>query len=115
MMLEGMFRFREKHGDTLQFIMAATPEQLLEIAAGTAARNHPLVQNFNNAQAPAFYQKTDDLRRMIVQEMRRHADFKGMVIRHVARMQPQGQDSHNKEIKKGKQQAGGSSGEKKEK
>src|SRR6516225_8801010 len=97
MKLEGMPRFQEVHGDTLRFIMAATPEQLLEIAAGTAAKNHPLVQNFNKAQA-------DDLRRMIVKDMRRHADFRGMIIRSVARMRPQGQVSEPQEPKKGKPQ-----------
>jgi hypothetical protein len=115
MKLEGMPRFQEAHGDTLRFIMAATPEQLLEIAAGTAARNHPLVQNLGNAQAPAYYQKTDDLRRMIVKEMRRHADFRGMVIRCVARMQPQGEGSLAQEPKKGKQRPSQGSLEKKEK
>jgi hypothetical protein len=96
MKLEGMPRFRELHGDTLDFIMAASPEQLLAIVAGTAARDRPLVQNFNNAQA-------DDLRRMIIRDMRRHADFRGMVIRSIARMQPQRQGSKAQEPKKGKQ------------
>jgi hypothetical protein len=115
MTLEGMPRFREKHGDTLDFILAATPEQLLEIAAGTAARGASLVTNFNNPNAVNFFHKTDDLRRMIVQQMRRHSDFRGMVIRAVDRMQVQGQGSQNQEGKKGKQQANPNPVQKKEK
>jgi hypothetical protein len=115
MALAGMPRFREDYGDTVNFILAATPEQLLKIVAETALRDQPLVQNFNNAQTPAFYQKTDDLRTMIVREMRRHADFKGMIVRRVPQKQPQGQGSQTQEQKKGKQQPSQGSDQKKEK
>jgi hypothetical protein len=107
MNLEGMPRFREVYGETLSFILAATPEQLLSIAAGTAARNDPLVANLDN-------QKADDLRNMLIRQMRRHADFRGMVIRAIARMKPES-GSQEQEPKQGKQQASQASGQKKEK
>ena len=50
-------------------------------------RGHPLVVNFKNPDAAAFYQKTDDLRKFIVRECRKHADFRDMVNLALAKMQ----------------------------
>ena len=97
MALEGKAGSKETHADTLSFIRRATPEQLLEIAAGTALRVHPLVLNFNQPDAPAYYQKTDELRTLIAHEWKRHADFRGMVSRTVAKKQGQGKGSQNPE------------------
>src|SRR5438874_1986683 len=79
MALEGKPSFKETRSDLLGVIKEASPEQLLQLAAGTALRTHPLVKDFNNPDAAAFYQKTDDLRRLIVQEWKKHADFRGMI------------------------------------
>jgi hypothetical protein len=84
MAAEGKPSFKDQRGDTLGFLLKATPEQLLEIAAGTALRVDPVVHNFNNAESPAFFHKEDLLRQRILKEYKRHADFRGMVIRAVA-------------------------------
>src|ERR1700687_619409 len=88
MAAEGKPSFKDQRGDTLGFLLKATPEKLLEIAAGTALRADPVVQNFNNSEAPAFFHKEDLLRQRIVKEYKRHADSRGMVIRAVAQKQP---------------------------
>ena len=88
MAAEGKPSFKDQRGDTLGFLLKATPEQLLEIAAGTALRADPVVHNFNNSEAPAFFHKEDLLRQRILKEYKRHADFRGMVIRAVAAKQP---------------------------
>ena len=93
-------------GDTTAFLQGASPEQLLEIAAGTAHRGHPLVANFKNPDAAAFYQKTDDLRKFMIQECRKHADFRYMVNLALAKMQTQGKGSANPEQPKGKRPEG---------
>jgi hypothetical protein len=90
---EGKPSFKDQRGDTLGFLLKATPEKLLEIAAGTALRADPVVQNFNNSEAPAFFHKEDLLRQRIVKEYKRHADFRGMVIRAVAPKQTAGSQS----------------------
>ena len=90
MAAEGKPSFKDQRGDTLSFLLKATPEQLLEIAAGTALRADPVVHHFNNAEAPDFFHKEDLLRRRIVKEYKRHADFRGMVIRTVAAKQMAG-------------------------
>jgi hypothetical protein len=84
MAAEGKPSFKDQRGDTLGFLLKATPEQLLEIAAGTALRVDPVVHNFNNAESPAFFHKEELLRQRILKEYKRHADFRGMVIRAVA-------------------------------
>jgi hypothetical protein len=84
---EGKPNFKDQRGDTLSFLLKATPQQLLEIAAGTALRADPAVHNFNNSQAP---DKEDLLRQRIVKEYKRHADFRGMVIRAVSAKQGTG-------------------------
>src|ERR1700732_1534241 len=90
---EGKPSFKDQRGDILGFLLKATPEKLLEIAAGTALRADPVVQNFNNSEAPAFFHKEDLLRQRIVKEFKRHADFRGMVIRAVAPKQTAGSQS----------------------
>jgi hypothetical protein len=90
MAAEGKASFKEQRGDILGFLLKATPEKLLEIAAGTALRADPVVQNFNNSEAPAFFHKEDLLRQRIVKEYKRHADFRGMVIRAVGIKPPAG-------------------------
>jgi hypothetical protein len=87
MVLEGKLKAKAIEGATFGFIQKATPEQLLAIAAGTSLSVDPLFTNFNNPHAPAFFQKTEDLRGRIAKNFRRHADFRGMVIRAVAPMQ----------------------------
>jgi hypothetical protein len=73
--------FKVSDGETFGFIQKATPKQLLEIAGGTALRADPLVANFKEEQA-------EDLRTRIAKNFRRHADFRGMVVRAVDRIQP---------------------------
>jgi hypothetical protein len=90
MAAEGKSSFKEQRGDTLSFLLKATPEKLLEIAAGTALRADPVVQNFNNSEARDYFHKEDLLRQRIVKEYKRHADFRGMVIRAVAPKQTAG-------------------------
>src|SRR5260370_5129659 len=97
---------KESRGGAMAFLQGASPEELLEIAAGTAHRGHPLVTNFKNPNAAAYYQKTDDLRRFIVREFRKHADFKGMVNLALAKMQTQGKGSANLEQTEGKRAEG---------
>jgi hypothetical protein len=106
MALQGKPGSKETRGDTLAFILKATPQELLAIAAGTALRAQPLVQNFDKPDTPAFYQKTDELRRLIVHEWKRHADFRGMVIRHVAGKQLQGTGGQSPEQTKGQREGG---------
>src|ERR1700687_1845518 len=86
MALEGKQSFKDSRGDKVAFLQKAPPQQLLEIAPGTALRGDPIVQNYNNAEAPAFYQKTEMLRSRMLKELKDHADFRGMVIRSVAGM-----------------------------
>jgi hypothetical protein len=93
MAAEGKTSFKDQRGDALGFLMKATPEQLLQIAAGTALRADPVIQNFNNSEEPAFFHKEDLLRQRIVKEYKRHADFRGMVIRAVAPKQTAGSKS----------------------
>jgi hypothetical protein len=96
----------ESPGDAMAFLQEASSEELLEIAAGTAHKGHPLVTNFKNPDTAAYYQKTDDLRRFIVREFRKHADFRGMVNLAFAKMQMQGKGSANREQAKGKRPEG---------
>jgi hypothetical protein len=93
MAAEGKTSFKDQRGDVLGFLLKATPEQLLQIAAGTALRADPVVQNFNNSEQPAFFHKEDLLRQRIVKEYKRHSDFRGMVIRAVAPKQTAGPKS----------------------
>jgi hypothetical protein len=97
---------KESRSGAMAFLQGASPEELLEIAAGTAHRGHPLVTNFKNPNAAAYYQKTDDLRRFIVREFGKHADFKGMVNLALAKMQMQGKGSANLEQTEGKRAEG---------
>jgi hypothetical protein len=90
MAAEGKTSFKDQRGDVLGLLLKATPEKLLEIVAGTALRADPIVQNFNNSGAPDFFHKEDLLRQRIVKEYKRHADFRGMVIRAVAPKQTAG-------------------------
>jgi len=106
MAAEGKPSSKESRNDTTAFLQGANPEQLLEIAAGTAHRGHPLVANFKNPDAAAYYHKTDDLRILLVRECRRHADFRGMVNLTIAKMQSQGNGSANPEQPKGKRTEG---------
>jgi hypothetical protein len=85
--------FKEARADTLGFIQGASAEDLLRIAAGTALRTDPLLQSFN----PADPAKTEELRKRICHEWKRHADFRGMVIRTVAGMQVQQKGSQKPE------------------
>jgi hypothetical protein len=101
MALEKKPSFKESRGDTLGFIQGASPEQLLEIATGTALQGHSLVKNFNDPSASAYYQKTEALRSLISRGFRRQADFRGMVIRAYLKSHTQGKGNANPEQAKG--------------
>jgi hypothetical protein len=73
---------KQIEGNARAFLDKATPEQLLEIAGGTALSADPIVKNYRNGGTPEL------LRKRIAREWKHHADFRGMVIRAVARMQP---------------------------
>jgi hypothetical protein len=64
-----------------KFVQQASAEHLQKIAAGTILARHPLV---TKPQGTAE-EKTESLRKLISHEMRRHADFRGMVIRLLAK------------------------------
>jgi hypothetical protein len=89
MAVEGKIQMKEQRGSMLAYIQKATAEQLLEIGNGTALRNDPRVRDFNNANAPAFYQKLDDLRRLVYKAFKDHSDFQGMVFRIVKLPEPE--------------------------
>jgi len=89
MAVEGKIQMKEKRVSMLAYIQKATVEQLLEIGNGTALRNDPQVRDFNNANAPAFYQKLDDLRRLVHKAFKDHSDFQGMVFRIVKLPEPE--------------------------
>jgi hypothetical protein len=63
------------------FVQHASAEQLHQIVGGTTLTRHPRV---SHPQGTAE-QQTEGLRKLITQKMRRHADFRGMVIRLIAR------------------------------
>lgn len=63
-----------------EFVQQASAEQLQQIAASTTLASHPLVSNPQGTSE----QKTEALRKRIGQEMKRHADFRGVVIRLLA-------------------------------
>jgi hypothetical protein len=46
------------------------------------------VKNYDNPNAPAFYQKEQELRRLVYQHLKRHADFCGMMARLLAANKP---------------------------
>jgi hypothetical protein len=89
MAVESKIQMKEKRVSMLAYIQEATVEQLLEIGNGTALRNDPQVRDFNNANAPAFYQKLDDLRRLVYKAFKDHSDFRGMVFRIVKLPEPE--------------------------
>jgi hypothetical protein len=64
-----------------KFVQQASAEHLQKITAGTILARHPLV---TKPQGTAE-EKTESLRKLISHEMRRHADFRGMVIRLLAK------------------------------
>jgi hypothetical protein len=64
-----------------KFVEQASAEQLQRIMAGTVLARHPSV----SSQQGTPEEKTESLRKLIAHEMKRHADFRGMVIRMLAR------------------------------
>jgi hypothetical protein len=82
------------------FVQQASPEQLQQIATGTTLARHPL----------ASERKTEDLRKLITHEMKRHADFRGMVIRLIARqgfVSPPAKEATGAAGKEAKKETGG--------
>jgi hypothetical protein len=61
-----------------EFMFKATPEQLLEAAKRTALAANPLVAKFNASQEP-------ELRRLVLKEMKEHADARGLILGHLTR------------------------------
>ena len=82
---EGKKQPKERKVNLPEFIKKADPAELLALAQQTALVNHPLVRNFNDASAPAFYQKAEDLRRLLNIEQKKHADFRNRVVFLIAR------------------------------
>jgi len=88
MALEGKMHTQEQKVDTREFIQKADIPELLQIARQTGLASHPLVRSFDNPGAPAFYQKGDDLRRLMHREQKNHADFRNKVVYLLMRKQP---------------------------
>jgi hypothetical protein len=81
MATEGAIVTKDWEPAARDFVRQASLEQLQQIAAGTTLAGHPLV---GDSQATAE-QKTEGLRKLIAKEAKRHADFRGMLIRLIAR------------------------------
>lgn len=64
----------------LKFVQQANAEQLQQIVAGTTLAGHPRLGKLPSATE----EKTEGLRKLVTQNMRRHADLRGMVIRQLA-------------------------------
>ena len=62
------------------FVQQANAEQLVQMAAGTALASHPLLSNPPGASE----QPREALRKLIAHNVKRHADFRGLVIRRLA-------------------------------
>jgi len=67
---------KEHEKNAREFLRKATPEQLLDAAKRTALSANPLVANFNAAKEP-------ELRRLVLKEMKEHADTRGLILRHL--------------------------------
>lgn len=80
MATEGSIVTKELEPAARKFVEQASAEQLDQIVAGTTLARHPLL---SKAQGTSE-QKTEGLRKLIAKEMKRHADFRGMVIRMIA-------------------------------
>src|SRR5262249_58466564 len=74
---EARAQAKEQEKSARAFIQKATPEQLLEAAKRTALSANPLVASFNAAKEP-------DLRRLMLKEMKEHADARGLIVRHLS-------------------------------
>lgn len=86
MAVETKKHVQKLEAETRTIVQKATVAQLLQIASSTVVAKHPLVSNYNDPAAAPFYHKEEDLRRLFAREMKRHADFRGMVIGLVAQM-----------------------------
>ena len=64
-----------------EFVAKASADQLNKIASGTTLGRDPLVTNLKGSAE----EKTEGLRKLVTQRMRREADFRGMVIRLLSR------------------------------
>jgi len=63
-----------------KFVQQASADHLQQIAAGTLLSRHPQIASAKGTAE----EKTESLRKLIAHEMKRHADFRGMVIRLLA-------------------------------
>jgi hypothetical protein len=78
MAAETRTQVKEQEKNARAFIQKATPEQLVEAAKRTALAVNPLVAQFDAAKEPA-------LRRLVLKEMKDHADARGQILRHLVR------------------------------
>ena len=69
---------KEQEKSAREFIQKATPEQLVEAAKQTALATNPLVAQPSAAKEP-------ELRRLVLKEMKDHADARGQILRHLTR------------------------------
>ncbi|MBL8799997.1 MAG: hypothetical protein JNM56_39305 [Planctomycetia bacterium] len=63
-----------------EFVQKANAEQLQAIVSGTLLARHPHLEKVKGSAE----EKTEGLRKLVAQNMRRRADLRGMVIRHLA-------------------------------
>jgi hypothetical protein len=69
---------KEQEKNAREFLQKATPEQLLEAAKRTALAANPVVAQFSAAKEP-------ELRRLVLKEMKEHADARGLILSHLVR------------------------------
>src|SRR5438132_8140254 len=86
---EGKPQVKEQKKDLRLWPRTAQVDQLLYVARNSGLAAHPLVKHFEDPKAPTFYQKTEDLRRLIYIEMKKHADFRNRASFLLLGMQPQ--------------------------
>jgi hypothetical protein len=79
--LEGKLHVNEHKVEVTDFVLKGDPAELLSLMRETGLRNHPLVRSYDNASAPAFFQKEADLRRLAYGNLKRHSDFCTRVVR----------------------------------
>lgn len=72
---------KELKQEALAFVEKASPDQLVNMAKGTALGLNPLVKNFSP-------EKAEELRTLMKREFKDHADFRGMIIRQVVKLVP---------------------------
>jgi hypothetical protein len=87
------------------FVQQASADQLQQITAGTPLAAHPVVSKLQGTAE----QKTEAMRKLVAQQMKRHADLRGMVIRRMAQagfVSPPAKDAKKEPAGAGKEAAG---------